>query len=109
MLLSVKDASGQSVSIIVSAPVAPLDGSDDIVISATSQELLPADATRSGYYFQNIGTNNMLINDLGEDANGSSSFIIPPFGTFPPCGYPPSPLAINVAGTALDRYVLRSW
>lgn len=114
MLLTVKDALGNDATVIAQGQATPTDRSGMIVGTDASQALLNANAARSGWFFQNLGTEPMFINELAADAtsqpvDGDGSIMVPPGASFPPCGYPVPPGQVNVTGTAGQFYVAREW
>jgi hypothetical protein len=109
MLLQIKDGAGATHTIIVQAQDTVNDRSGAIDADAVSQTVMAANLNRSGFYFQNVSTHNMTLNELGIDATATGAWVIPPNGTFPPPGYPVSTDAINVAGTLGDVFIAREW
>jgi hypothetical protein len=109
MLLTVKDGQGSTHAIVVQAQETPTDRSGQIDAPATSQTVMVANPSRSGWHFQNIGTSNMTLSELDADATAPGSWVIVPNGSFPPPGYPVSTNAVTVAGAAGQAFVAREW
>lgn len=112
MLLNVLDSTGVSQKIVVKGQEAVVDHSSTVTATGVSQLALSANALRSGFYFQNNGTHNIGLNDLGAATLGAGSLIVPPGGVVSTSGsgnYPLSINAVNVIGTATDAYTLREW
>ena len=112
MLLNVIDANGNQQTIIAQSQGVPADLSGLISATGQSQILLNANAGRSNYFIQNLGTNPMFVNELGVAASETvaplnGSIMIPPGGSFPPFGYPITTTQINIIGTAGDAFVAR--
>ncbi len=113
MLLTVLDGNGVAQRIITEGQEAPTDASDLILVDDVAQDVLVANATRSGWFFQNQGANDMYLNDLGVAAHpivqGTGSYLVPAGGSFPPVGYPVSTGVLSVIGTAGDAFFVREW
>jgi hypothetical protein len=110
MLLTIKDANGDNRNIIANSQAAPTDLSGTIAAANVSQVLAPENLDRSGFYFQNLSEQGILINELGNDATGAGSFMVEPLGVFPPCGYPVPTGAITIAGPAVGAaFAAREW
>ncbi|MGO9474235.1 MAG: hypothetical protein ACLPWS_12670 [Rhodomicrobium sp.] len=110
MLIQVRDAQGNLQLVAIQSVAAPTDRSGSITATGSSQQVMAANALRSGWYFQNTSTNPMTLNDLGADATQPNSFVIGAGQFFPPPRYPVSQGAITVAGLqAGDTFVAREW
>jgi len=108
MLLAIRDASGNVQTVVTQAAGTPVDRSGTIA-GTTSQPLMVANSLRSGYLFQNTGSNPMTISEIGNDATLAGTFVVGVGQMFPPVGYIITQGAINVAGTAGDTYTAREW
>lgn len=109
MLLTVKNGNGQDVTIIVQGQASPTDKSG-VIEGASAQQVLDANGTRSGWFFQNLGTDAMFLNELGADAtNGQGSIMVRPGECFPPCGYAVTTAPVSVLGTAGQGFTAREW
>jgi hypothetical protein len=114
MQLYVVDANGNQQVVLVAGIEIPTDQSNVIVATGVSQALLAANADRAGMLFQNVGTHNMTINELGAAASGtvsegSGSWVVVPNAYFPPPGFAMTNSAFAVEGTMSDAYVCREW
>lgn len=93
-------------------------GAGAVGLDPEFQEVAPANpgpppAGRAGWLFQNTSQNPMLLNELGDDAVVTNSWIISPGEAFPPAGYPIPAGAIMVVGSGTsvegDSFVYREW
>lgn len=110
MLLKVIDALGNPQTIITEGQEAVVDHSGTIVSTGLSQLGLAANAFRSGWSVQNVGTSPLWCNTLGHDAvAGVGSFLVPVGGMFPPPGFPVTTAQINLLGTAGSGFSLLEW
>jgi hypothetical protein len=110
MKLVVVDSSGVTQTILVAGQEAVVNQSGSITATGTSQLLVAANANRSGFLMQNLGTSVMYVNDLGGAATATGdSFQVAPGAFFPPPGYAVTTNALNVLGTIGDKYVAREW
>lgn len=62
------------------------------------QQVMPANALRAGFLFQNVSPVGMW---LYEDGTTLSPWYVAPYQSFPPCNYPIVTGAIYVTGTNL--------
>lgn len=112
MRVPVLNGNGDEQVVIVQGEETATDGSGTLA-AAVAQELLAANADRSGWFIQNQSNQNpMWVNELGADAVavvGAGSFCIGPGQTFPPYGYPLSVAAVSIIGTAGDAFFCREW
>lgn len=109
MLLIVKDANGDPQTVVVQAQQVPASDSGTIQNTGDEETILEANPNRSGWYFQNLGVNNIRIEDTGGDPTGPTALAIPPLGVFPPPGYPVTTSAVNISGFQGDTYAFREW
>jgi len=113
MLLNIVDGTGFPQKIIVEGQETIADQSGVIAATTTPQVMVAANANRSGVIMQNDGTQNMIINDMGNAVSptvaGNGSFVVTPGSYWPPAGYPVSTGAISVSGTSGDTYTCRTW
>ena len=108
------DGNGVLQTIVAPGQEVVTDRSGSITTSSTNQQLLAANPSRSGWYIQNNGVNNMMINELGGDASVSNNNIILTPGSSVIAGGPSGqiPLTsgiINISGTASDTFTAREW
>lgn len=96
MLLTVKDGNGVEQVIVTQGRDALTDRSGTIAEAGVSQAIMPANAERAGWFFQNLSAMPMMINEIGDDAALVGSFLVLPLGTFPPPGYPVTITAVSV-------------
>jgi hypothetical protein len=81
----------------------------------TYQALLPVVATgapyRGGWFLRNMSTHPMSLTEDGTDPSTSLTAVtVYPGEYFPPPGsYPVTQGAVNLAGTAGDRFVCKVW
>lgn len=108
MFVKILDADGNPRLVIMNGPGPATDMSGVILVGDQTQVVAPANPVRSGWFFQNISNNPMLLNDLG-DASEGDSVQIGPGESWPPQNYPPSPGAISVAGQEGDKFIYREW
>lgn len=92
----------------------PTDHSGAIVDGALAQELMPANADRSGWLVMCIGPGAIYVNEVGEEAtdvvsSGDGSVVLAPGQSFPPCGYPIVQGAISIFGPTGTTFVAREW
>lgn len=110
MLLNILDSQSAQQQILTNGQEAVVDRSALIGSTALSQTLLEPNLQRSGWIFQNRGTNVMYINDFGQDASASlGSFMVLPGGIFPPAGFPVTTSKISILGTGGDGFTAREW
>lgn len=110
MLLKVIDALGNPQTIVTQGQEAVVDYSGTITSTGLSQPGLAANALRSGWCLQNVGTAPLWCNTLGAGATaGAGSFLVPVGGMFPPAGYPVTTDAVNLLGTAGSAYTIQEW
>lgn len=110
MLLKVLDALGVQQTVIAKGQESPVDHSDVILTTGASQLAMDANAFRSGFIFQNVGSSPIWVNDSGADADvifgnykvGAGEIISSE-------NFPVTTSAWNVRGTAADGYTLREW
>lgn len=108
MLLAVLDGDGLAKTVTAQSQEVAIDRSGSIMVTATSQALMTANANRSGWLVQNVSDEALTINELGA-ATLASAITLYPGQTFPPPGYPVPVTAINIAGTAGKLFVAREW
>jgi hypothetical protein len=114
MLFIVKDDLEVQKTTVIAGQENVSDRSGLIAATGVSQVAIQPDAARSGWFFMNVGTHPMTLNELGAAATllpvaGAGSFVVAPGAVFPPPGFPTTVAAIGVQGTAGDGYVARSW
>ena len=110
MLLIVTDGQGNAQTVAVKAQEIVVDYSGSITTTNQSQQLLAANSLRSGWIMQNQGDNPMQVNEIGQDAQVTASFLVAPKGgIFPPENFPLTTAQVNIAGTAGDTYTVREW
>jgi hypothetical protein len=109
MLLQVQDAASNVQIVVAHAQDVAADSSGSISVSGTPQEVFPQNPARSGWIFQNLGVDDMYINELGNAAVGAGSFVVRPFEFFPPPNYPVPVGNISVLGRQGDAYTAREW
>ncbi len=118
MKLSTIDASGVTQTIIVNGVAEVADRSGTIETPGISQELLAANPDRGGWFFQNLGAVQMMLSEIGDEADPDTSFRVAPLGTFPPPNYPVtvgviSVRADNSGDEATDavgaQFICREW
>ena len=110
MLIKVLDETGTPQSMIVNGQEALVDSSGTIATTNTSQIGVSANAYRTGFFFQNLGSHNMWVNELGNATEVAGSVLIAPGQSISaPYNYPVSVGAINVIGTSGDGYTIRTW
>lgn len=112
MLLTVKNALGENVTVVSSGQESPTDASG--IATGASQALFNANANRSGWFVQNRGASPMYVNELGAVATdvisgGAGCFKIAPGESFPPAGFPVTTSQINIIGIAGEEFVAREW
>ncbi len=111
MLLTVLDSTGATKTVCVQSQGSGTDRSGTISIASTSQQLMAANGSRSGWFVQNTTLNvPMTVNELGGDATNASSVVLNFGDVFPPPGYPVSTGIINIAcGTPGATFVAREY
>ena len=121
MLLTVLDGNGTAQKVIVQGQEAITDSSGSIAVTGTAQQAAASNATRSGFFFQNLGVNNMGFSDTGTAAFVpasttkvlSGTILVAPGGVLEggtgSANYPVSVNAYSVIGTASDNFTLRQW
>ncbi|MDE1868110.1 MAG: hypothetical protein KGI08_10440 [Thaumarchaeota archaeon] len=109
MLLTVLDSNSVAQNLIVKAQEAIVDASGTIAATGVAQTPAAASATRSGFFFQNLGSHDMWINELGVAMQAAGSILVPPRTSISLDNYPVSTGAISVIGTATDTFTLRTW
>ena len=111
-LLNILDGNGNPVTVIARTPIStpPADQSGSIATTNASQVLLNQNATRSDWFFQNLGANPMFISETNAPATSApapnaTSVMVPSLGTYPP---PDRSWVytgqINITGTAGDQF-----
>lgn len=109
MLLTVLDGLGASKTIIVAGQETLVDASDTIVATGVAQNMLLANTARSGWSMQNLGANDMWVNDAGTATAGAGSYKVPAGGSFPPAGHPVVTGAVQILGTIGQAYTAKEW
>jgi hypothetical protein len=109
MKLSVLDAAGVLQSVVVNGQEAVVNASG-ILSSGAAQTIAAASTFRSGYFFQNLSTHSMWINDMGTATASFGSVLVPAGGSVSaPYNYPLTTNALSLIGTSGDAYTLRTW
>jgi hypothetical protein len=112
-LETVIDGLGEPITVIMPGQGAPTDRSGTIAVDLTSQQLFPANATRSGFLVQNQSMfgNLMRVSELGADAALLGAWVLRAFEYFPPHGvYDIIPVGIfTISGSFGDPYAAREW
>lgn len=108
MLLKVLDGEGNSQTIITSGQETVVNQSG-VIAGAAAQPVMPANASRSGWFFQNTSIHDMHVNDLAAALADGTCMKVAAQGTWPPAGYPLSTGALSVIGTPADTYIAREW
>jgi len=109
MIVTILDSNGSAQSVITKSQEAIVDASGSINTTNTAQNIVSANAARSGFVMQNTGQNDMYVSDVGAADAGVTSFLVPPGAMWPPADYPVSTGAISIYGTATDTFVAREW
>lgn len=122
MILNVVDANGAPQQVSVPAPGTADDASGTISANLplggplTYQVLLPAvvaGAVRAGWFVVNRGSHVMYVTEDGSvpSSTNPTAVLINPNSMFPPPGvaYPITQEAVNIAGTAAERYSCKVW
>lgn len=90
--------------------VTPVNRSGTIAVAATAQQLMAANASRKGFWVQNVSSADLWINDAGTAAGGQPSMLIPAGALYesPETGVPTS--AISIFGATLGQaFSAREW
>jgi hypothetical protein len=110
MQLTVVDGNGAAQIICVQGVQTPTSRSGSIALANTSQQLMAANATRSGWYIQNQDDTALTVNEMGGDATTAGSIIVWPGQSFPPPNYPVTTLAITIASSKQGAvFAAREW
>lgn len=109
MIITILDAAGVQQSVIAKGQESVVDKSGTITATGVSQLLMAANANRSGFLVQNLGSNPMHINAFGVAADDQTSFTIAPGAFFPPENYPITTGAITILGTIGDKFAAKEW
>jgi len=110
MLTKILDALGVQQTVVTASQEAVVNKSGTITATGVSQTLAAANALRSGWFFQNNGSNPMYLNEVGADASATSnSFVVQAGGTFPPAGFALTTAKISVLGTIGEAFTCREW
>ena len=110
MLLTVLDSSSVTQKVIVKGQEAVVDNSGTIGTANISQLAAAANANRSGFFLQNLGSHNMWFNDMGVATEVAGSVLLLPGAVLSSENYPVTTGAYNIIGTfATDPYTLRTW
>ena len=109
MLLTVIDATGAPQTLVANAQGPVTDASGPIAAANVSQDVVVADATRSGFLFQNVSDTAMTVGD-GTDATLAGAFAVAPGAYWPPAGYPAPVGSVTVACATLGKvFTAKSW
>lgn len=115
MLLNVLDSAGIAQKLSVRSQEAIADKSGIIAATGVSQTAIDANALRSGWLIENVGSNPMYVNELGVDAasavaTGSGSIKIAPGEMISSVDKLALSIAkISILGTLNETYVAREW
>ena len=109
MLIKIKDADGIDQLVTVRGAESIVDKSGVIAVTSLSQTAIAANPLRSGFFFQNNGSNNMWLSELADATNDSPSIKIIPGEKFSSFSYPLISSNIRVIGTVGDKYTAREW
>lgn len=110
MLLKVLDALGVSQTVIAKGQESPVDHSGVITTTGQSQLAMDANAFRSGFLFQNVGSSPLWVNDSGNPADITfGNYKVDAGQIISSENFPVTTSAWNVRGTATDGYTLREW
>jgi hypothetical protein len=109
MLLRILDANAQPQTIVTPAQEAVVDHSGEIAATSYSQMAMDANALRSGWIMQNIGSSVIYVSELGPADTLPGTFRVDPGAFFPPSGFPLTTGAIHVNGTTGNGYTMREW
>ena len=122
MILTVIDGNGAPQQVAVAAPGTATDSSGAVAANLpppgpfTYQQLLPAvaagSAPRGGWFVVNNSTDVMKVTEDGTDPSSSATAVtVYPGQMFPPPGvaYPITQGAVNLSGTAGDKFSSKVW
>ena len=111
MLLKIIDALAQTQTLIHAGQedATLTDRSGAIVAGGTQQQLLPVNATRSGWLLQNLDhVEPLFIVEM--TTLSASAFVVGPGGVFPPPNFPMTINAIQVLGAVTGQaFTCREW
>lgn len=110
MLLNILDSNGLPQKIITHGQEAIVDASGFLIATNAAQIVVNASSTRSGFFLQNLGANNMWLNDLATATEGLGSILLIPGASISaPANYPVNTDALSLIGVIGDAYTLRTW
>jgi hypothetical protein len=89
-------------------------GAGAVGVAAAFQVVLPVNALRAGWLFQNTSLNPMLLQELGSTGTVAQTWNVAPGAFFPPYGgYPIPTTIIQVVGSQQsvvgDTFTCREW
>lgn len=118
MLLNVLDALSNPQVVVTASQIGPVttaaDQSGTIAATGVAQTLMAGNAQRSGWVVQNQGTNDMWINEIGQNAASTGapnngSVRLGPGEVWPPPLQPVPTVSISILGTGGDFYMAREY
>lgn len=109
MLLTILDGTGNTQKVIAHSQEEIVDHSGVIIATNVPQEVIPANAFRSGWTLQNLGAHDMFVNDIGAATSSYGSYLVTPKATIKSSDSGVSINTISVSGTVGESFTCREW